>query len=119
MYSLSAHKSGCRLWRDQTDGREQPVPGSWRDMIQRCTNPKNKRWAHYGGRGITVCNRWKNSFANSLADMGERSAEKTLDRRNVDGDYEPGNCRWATPTEQAKNQRPHPVRQHADEIRAF
>lgn len=78
---------------------------SWYAMKQRCTNPKHKKWKDYGGRGIMVCDRWLNSFENFLADMGERPGGRTLDRREVNGNYEPNNCRWATPVEQARNRR--------------
>lgn len=73
-------------------------------MLQRCGNPNNARFADYGGRGISVDIRWK-LFDNFLADMGVRPEGKTLDRINVDGNYEPSNCRWASAYEQAHNKR--------------
>jgi hypothetical protein len=82
-----------------------PTYSSWLSMKHRCTYPSGNRWKHYGGRGITVCNRWL-TFANFLIDMGERPPNKTLDRwPDKNGNYEPSNCRWATQREQRLNQR--------------
>lgn len=86
---------------------------SWRGMIERCTNPKQPHYRHYGGRGIKFCPQWA-TFENFLADMGERPEGKTLDRINVDGNYEPSNCRWATTTEQALNTRRRKARELAE-----
>lgn len=77
---------------------------SWMAMHARCKNPKHKQYENYGGRGIKVCERW-DTFANFLADMGERPDDKTLDRKDANGNYEPDNCRWATNSQQQKNKR--------------
>lgn len=73
-------------------------------MKQRCTNSKREDYEHYGGRGITFDPRWK-FFVNFLSDMGERPDDKTLDRIDVNGNYEPGNCKWSSKLEQANNKR--------------
>lgn len=92
----------------QRSGKDGRAFKSWQCMIQRCTNPKTDGYHYYGGRGIRVCERWlaKGGFINFLADMGSRPEGVTLDRINCDGDYEPSNCRWATPLDQMRNRRP-------------
>jgi hypothetical protein len=77
----------------------------WVGMWQRCANPNNARYADYGGRGITVCERWR-SFVNFLADMDEPPPGMSIERSNNDGNYEPKNCCWATRVQQIHNRRP-------------
>ena len=81
-----------------------PTYLSWQHMKQRCFNPKNQSYANYGGRGITVCDRWL-KFENFYADMGVRPDGMSLERKENNGDYEPNNCRWATQQEQTCNTR--------------
>lgn len=81
-----------------------PAYNSWRAMRARCEDPRNEKFPEYGGRGIRVCKRWK-KFENFLADMGARPPNHTLDRIDVNGDYKPSNCRWATPAAQTANRR--------------
>lgn len=79
---------------------------SWISMKTRCSNKNDKyKYGIYGGRGITICDRWLNSFENFLEDMGKRPKNHTLDRIDSTGNYEPDNCRWATPLQQARNRR--------------
>lgn len=86
-------------------GKECPEHYIWRSMIARCHNPKNKDFESYGGRGVRVCKRWQ-KYEAFISDVGLRpSPEHSLDRKNVDGNYTPSNCRWVTKREQQINKR--------------
>ncbi len=91
------------------NNRRSPLYGIWATMKSRCYNAKFPKYQIYGARGIRVCDRWRNSFANFRDDMGEPPAGMTLERKNVNGNYEPSNCRWATRKEQSRNQRTNRV----------
>jgi hypothetical protein len=92
------------------NGKPTRTYKTWQCMKQRCFNPNAPNYHLYGGRGITVCDRWKDSFENFLQDMGERPEGTTLDRINPFQSYTPDNCRWATPTQQNNNKRSNYLR---------
>jgi hypothetical protein len=87
--------------------RRSPEYTTWAAILQRCGNSNNSSYPNYGGRGISVCDRWRDSFEAFLSDMGQRPKGCWIERKNNNGNYEPSNCVWATPLEQAKNKRPH------------
>ena len=93
--------------RSGTHGKKKtPEYSTWARMKDRCNNPKNDKFKHYGGRGIKVCERWMESFADFLADMGPRpSKDHSIDRRDVNGNYCPENCEWATREQQMRSRR--------------
>lgn len=96
----------CRVASRPSKGGSggHPLFNIWKAMIQRCENPNHDAYHRYGGRGVSICARWRNDFDAFTADVGERpSPLHTLDREDVDGNYEPSNCRWATPVEQQNN----------------
>jgi hypothetical protein len=98
--------ASAKTYLPKTHGQTgSPTYRSWSSMIKRCRYPSWRNFQYWGGRGVSVCVRWQ-KFENFLTDMGERPAGKSIDRYpNKDGNYEPGNCRWATPKEQAANRR--------------
>lgn len=102
------------------DGRSaHPLLGTWHMMIARCENPNHNSYRYYGARGVSVCPRWRADFWAFVADVGERPAGCTLDRIDPEGDYEPGNVRWATPHEQRVNRRPAEPRTHCKRNHEF
>jgi hypothetical protein len=104
---VRGHAKSCGCLRvphgHHTNGKMSPTYQSWVAMHSRCGNQNEQNFYLYGGLGVSVCERWR-KFESFLSDMGERPAGKSLDRYpNRQGNYEPGNCRWATPKEQSRN----------------
>lgn len=105
-YALKVQKENIIKRNTTHNLSKTSIYNTWRSMKHRCTNSNNKYYSYYGGRGIKVCDRWLNSFQNFYEDMGPKPTPlHSIDRINVNGNYEPSNCRWATPSEQQKNKR--------------
>lgn len=99
------HTQSCGCLHGKHGGHLTPEYSVWRNIHSRCNNPKSPRYSSYGGRGIKVCSRWSD-FSLFILDMGKRpSSRHSIDRIDVDGDYEPDNCRWASAEQQSRNTR--------------
>jgi len=109
LYTGATASCGCSHTKHGHGRAHSGTYQSWAAMIQRCTNSNCQVWKHYGGRGITVCDRWRNSFEAFLRDMGERPAHLTLERLDNSKGYSPDNCAWRTRREQSRNQRSNRV----------
>lgn len=122
-YALkSGRVKSCGCWsRDRTrkHGMEgTPTYDVWAHMLDRCRNRRSKMYSRYGARGISVCDRWQ-SFENFLSDMGQKPDGLSLDRIDNNGNYEPGNCRWATDRMQNRNRSVSPVYEWKGEMRSL
>ena len=122
-YQLPAIRSLMTKPEDTTagyrNGKKTPEYQAWQNMRKRCLSPRAQRYANYGGRGITVCQRWRR-FENFIADMGRRpTARHTLERKDNDGPYAKWNCRWATQLEQGQNRRSCHYVEYAGEKRTI
>lgn len=103
-------------WTNPTQTREYYA---WRSMRHRCTNPKNASWHNYGGRGITVCDKWVNDYDAFFADMGHCPLGMTLDRIDPSKGYSPENCRWADWTTQGNNKRTNVKIEYGGEVKTI
>lgn len=120
-YSCGCLRRETTAARNRTHGRSRSkVYTAWISIRDRCYNKADSRYHDYGGRGITVCRRWNDSFESFLEDVGEPPTPKhSIDREDVNGNYEPGNVRWSTPTEQANNTRSNRVYTFRGETRSL
>lgn len=98
-------RSGASNGRWNGGATDHPLYWTYHDMFARCERETHQRYEDYGGRGIAVCERWRESFWTFVDDMGDRPAGRVLDRIDNDGDYRPDNCRWATLSQSSRNRR--------------
>lgn len=113
---ISGNTTSCGCYRKKANTKHgncnHHLYQTWSNMLERCCNPSAHNYHRYGGRGITVCDRWRDNFANFISDMGERPDGCTLDRIDNSKGYEPGNCKWATWVEQNNNTRRNRLLSH-------
>lgn len=119
-YNLDAGQQSCGCLRktNKTHGMSSTKTFKiWSGMLQRCLNPKASAFENYGGRGVTVCDRWRHSFVNFFADMGECPDGFSIERIDCNGGYSPSNCKWISLSEQSKNRRTSHKILHDGEMR--